>query len=339
MNQRRWLRYAVPVGGLHALGITLLIVSTHHNPALIGMAFLAYTFGLRHAFDVDHIAAIDNTVRKLIQQQKDAIGVGFFFSLGHSTVVACMTVFTILSVHVAERHLPQLQTVGGMLGTLVSGVFLLIIGGANLFILFDVYRLFLQMRTCDHAVQQAENLLLSRGFMARLVQPLLRMVTKSSHIYPIGLLFGLGFDTSSEVALLAVSAIAVKNAIPLAGVFALPVLFAAGMSLMDTADGVFMTTAYRWAFSTPLRKVYYNLAVTGLGVAAALLIGVIELAQVLIPRLGLHNAPWDWIEQLDLGRLGFLLVALFIFVWAMSFGFWKLFRVEERWSNKATQSG
>ncbi|WP_067935022.1 HoxN/HupN/NixA family nickel/cobalt transporter [Alicyclobacillus kakegawensis] len=335
MNPRRWLRYAVLIGGLHALGVTLLVVAAHRHPGLIGMAFLAYTFGLRHAFDVDHIAAIDNTVRKLVQQRADPIGVGFFFSLGHSTVVACMTVFTVLSVHVVERRLPQLQTVGGMVGTVVSGVFLLIIGVVNLFILFDVYRLFSQMRTCGHLEQHVEELLLSRGLVARLARPLLRLVTKSSHIYPIGLLFGLGFDTASEVALLAMSAMAVKNAVPLPGVLALPVLFAASMSLMDTADGVFMTTAYKWALSTPLRKVYYNLSVTGLGVAAALLIGVIELAQALVSQLGLHSALWDWVQQLDLGRLGFLLVALFILVWAMSFGFWKLFRVEERWS-KAT---
>ena len=243
--------YSVGVVALHVFGIALLVSAILHHPTLLGLGFLAYTFGLRHAFDADHIAAIDNTVRKLRQEDKDPVGVGFFFSLGHSTIVIIMAVVTAFAVQWAQRSIPELQNIGGIVGTLVSAVFLFAIGFINLFVLMNLYQVFKKMRTDSLNEDQFEELLNSRGFLARMIGPVFKFVNKSWHIYPIGVLFGFSFDTASEVALLAISAGAAKNAIPFTGILALPILFSAGMSLMDTADGVFMTTAYNWAFATP----------------------------------------------------------------------------------------
>jgi high-affinity nickel-transport protein len=293
------------------------------------MGFLAYTLGLRHAFDVDHIVAIDNTVRKLVQQKQNPVGVGFFFALGHSTVVCLMAIVTALSVGWAQRELPQLRAIGGVIGTTVSGGFLLLIGVLNLIIWLDIFQIFQQIRRGQFDASQVEQLLLSRGLLARVAAPLFRFIGKSWHVYPLGFLFGLGFDTASEVALLAISAGAAASALPLAGILILPLLFAAGMTTMDTADGVFMTTAYTWAFATPLRKVYYNLTVTGLSVVAALLIGVVELGQVFSQKVGLSGPLWLKLQALDFGRLGYILVGLFVFTWVLSYGTWKVLRLEE----------
>ncbi len=321
--------YAIGVAGLHALGLALLVLTARAHPVLLGMGFLAYTLGLRHAFDVDHIVAIDNTVRKLVQQREDPVGVGFFFSLGHSTVVCLMALVTALSVGWVQRQLPQVKEIGGVIGTVVSGSFLLLIGLLNLFIWHDIYKIFQQMRRGAFDATRLEQLLLSRGLVARVAGPLYRLINRSWQVFPLGFLFGLGFDTASEVALLAISAGAAASALPLAGILALPLLFAAGMTLMDTADGVFMSTAYSWAFSTPLRKVYYNLTVTGLSVAAALLIGVIELAQVISQKLGLTSGFWRELQDLNFRRLGYALVGLFILTWILSYGTWKALRFEE----------
>lgn len=330
MKNSRVYRYALGVGGLHLLGFALFFLTARAHPVLLGMGFLAYTLGLRHAFDADHIVAIDNTVRKLVQQEENPVGVGFFFSLGHSTVVFLMALITALSVGWAQRELPQLQAVGGLIGLAVSGGFLLLIGLLNLFIWLDIYRIFVQMRRRGYDPQRLEQLLLSRGLLRRVAGSLYRPINKSWQVYPLGFLFGLGFDTASEVALLAISAVAAASALPLAGILVLPLLFAAGMVLMDTADGVFMTSAYSWAFATPLRKVYYNLTVTGLSVVAALLIGVIELAQVISRKLGLNGSLWAELKELDFGKLGYLLVGLFVLTWVLSFSTWKLFHLEER---------
>ncbi|UOF92616.1 HoxN/HupN/NixA family nickel/cobalt transporter [Fodinisporobacter ferrooxydans] len=329
-RKQSWLGYGVVVLLLHVVGILLLVTSRNHS-ALINLAFLAYTLGLRHAFDADHIAAIDNTVRKLIQQNKNPNGVGFYFSLGHSTVVTIMTFATIFAVQWAEKEIPYFQHIGGIIGTSVSGLFLLLIGIMNLFILINIAKSFFNMRRGMYNADKVEELLLSRGSIFRLIHPLLRYISKSWHVYPIGFLFGLGFDTASEVALLAISTGAAKSAIPISGVLALPILFAAGMSLLDTVDGIFMTNAYRWAFSTPLRKIYYNLTVTALAVMAALCIGLFELLQVAIPQLGLREGIWGWIANLDLGSVGYILFGLFVFCWGLSYCIWKVFRIEQRW--------
>ena len=317
--------------GLHVLGTLALLPAARAHPALLGMGFLAYTLGLRHAFDADHIAAIDNSIRKLVRIDRSPAGVGFFFSAGHSTVVFLMVLATALVTRWSQHALPQLQAVGGIIGTSVSAAFLLLIGLVNLFIWMDLYSIFRQMRSGTYNQEAIERLLLSRGMMGRLAGPLFRLISRTWHVYPIGVLFGLGFDTATEVALLALAAGAAATALPVWSIMALPLLFAAGMSLMDTADGVFMTTAYRWAFATPIRKVYYNLTITGLSVGAALVIGLMEGIQVLAHALGFDRGMWGWLQAVDLGWIGYVLVALFVLTWSFSYGAWKLLRIEERW--------
>ncbi|MCF8565442.1 HoxN/HupN/NixA family nickel/cobalt transporter [Alicyclobacillus tolerans] len=331
-------RYILAVIGLHGVGIFLLILSSPSHPMLLGMGLLAYTFGLRHAFDVDHIAFIDNTVRKFLEQKKKPQGVGFFFSMGHSTVVVIMAIMTAVAVHLVQ-HLPQLQRIGGIVSTLVSGSFLLVLACVNLFIWVRLFDVFWSMRRNQQTEREIEQMLESRGIFARLVIPLMKLITKTWHVYPIGFLFGLGFDTASEVALLAISATASQRALPMTAIAALPIVFAAGMSLMDTADGMFMTTAYSWAFATPLRKIYYNLSVTGLGVLAASAIGFIELAQVVTQEVGLSSGFWARLQALNFGLMGYVLVALFVLVWGVSFGSWKIFRIEERWTQQSGKAG
>ena len=326
-----WVGYGGTILGLHLVGILALLPAARLHPALLGMGFLAYTLGLRHAFDADHIAAIDNTIRKLMRQAHTPLGVGFYFSLGHSTVVLLMVLATALVARWTQQALPHLQALGGVIGTTVSGGVLLLIGLLNLGIWLDIYLSFQRMRQGVYDAEALDRLLLARGLLARVASPLFRLIGRSWHVYPLGVLFGLGFDTASEVALLALSAGAAASALPLWEILALPLLFAAGMSLMDTADGVFMTTAYRWAFATPLRKLYYNLTVTGLSVAAALLIGLIELTQVLAQALGLTTGFWSRLQALDFGWIGYLLVGLFVFTWSLSYGAWRLLRIEERW--------
>jgi nickel/cobalt transporter (NiCoT) family protein len=324
-----WIGYGGAVFGLHLLGLLALLHAARAHPVLVGMGVLAYTLGLRHAFDADHIAAIDNTVRKLIRQGEAPFGVGFYFSLGHSTVVLAMAVLTAVIARWGQQSLPHLQAAGGLIGSTVSGVFLLAVGLINLFSCLDTYLIFLEMRRGPydaHALEQR----LSCGFVVRIASPLFKLINHSWQVYPLGLVFGLGFDTASEVALLALSAGVAVGAVPAAGVVALPVLFAAGMSLMDTADGVFMTTAYRWAFAAPLRKVYYNLTVTGLSVVAALSIGLIELIQVLTQALGLTSGLWGWLRALDFAGIGYVMVTVFVLTWSLSYGAWRWLRLEER---------
>jgi high-affinity nickel-transport protein len=329
--KKNWIPYGVAVLLLHIVGFSFLFIGAENHSLLLGMAFISYILGLRHAFDADHIAAIDNTVRKLVQQKKNPVGVGFYFSLGHSSVVFLMAVVLAVSVQWAQKELPQWQEMGSVVGTVVSGSFLLFIGVLNAIVLFDLQKVFLKMREGTYNEEEVEELLLNRGFLARFAGPLFKFINKSWHVYPLGFLFGLGFDTASEVALLAISAGAAKSSLPLVGILSLPILFAAGMSLMDTADGVFMTNAYKWAFSTPLRKVYYNLTVTTLSVLAAILIGMIELAQVFSEKLSLSGGGWHWIQNLDIGLLGYLLVFLFVIAWGISLAIWKVFKFEERW--------
>ncbi len=334
-EKKNWAGYVGFVILLHVLGVIGLYSVAKTAPAFWGIGLLAYTLGMRHAFDVDHIAAIDNTVRKLVQQKKNPLGVGFYFSLGHSSVVFLMAIATAVSVKWAERELPWLQSYGGVIGASVSGLFLVLIGVLNLFILINLYRLFRQFRNGEHKDDEFEELLQSRGLFAKMLKPLFAFIGKSWHVYPLGFLFGLGFDTASEIALLAISANAAKEAIPFIGIISLPLLFAAGMSLFDTADGMFMTKAYRWAFHTPVRKLYYNLIVTTLAVVAALIIGLIELGQVLSEKMGMEGGFWTWLQELNFGILGYILVGLFVVAWIVSVGIWKWFKIEERWSAKA----
>ncbi|RTE11674.1 HoxN/HupN/NixA family nickel/cobalt transporter [Paenibacillus whitsoniae] len=333
-QRKSWGGYVLFILLLHVLGIIGLFTVAQSSPAFWGIGLLAYTLGMRHAFDVDHIAAIDNTVRKLVQQKRNPLGVGFYFSLGHSSVVFVMALITAFSVQWAERELPWMQSMGGIIGASVSGLFLVIIGVLNLVILISLYKMFRKFRSGKQNEEEFEELLESRGLIARLIKPFFRFIGKSWHVYPLGFLFGLGFDTASEIALLAISAHAAKDAIPFFGIISLPLLFAAGMSLFDTADGMFMTKAYRWAFHTPVRKLYYNLTVTALAVVAALIIGVIELGQVLSEEFSMEGGFWTWLQDIDFGILGFILVALFIVAWIVSVAVWKGMKIEERWGAK-----
>jgi nickel/cobalt transporter (NiCoT) family protein len=317
------LALAGAVAVLHGLGWGLYVWYSRHTPALAGLGTLAYTLGLRHAFDADHIAAIDNTTRKLLHDGKRPLGVGFFFSLGHSTIVFALTAGLALTAGVVDAAIPSFQQAASTIGASVSGAFLLLIGMLNLFVLADVVRAWRAMRTGQHDEQALERRLLDRGMLSRLV--LTRIgdrIDTSWKMAPLGALFGLGLDTASEIALLALAAGVATHRVPLPALLALPTLFAAGMSLLDTADGVFMSRAYGWAFSNPVRKIYYNITVTSLSIAVALVIGMIELLQVTVG-----------LRVLDLGKIGYLVVGLFVATWVVSLFYWKARGVEERWTS------
>jgi high-affinity nickel-transport protein len=319
------------VGLLHLLGWGLYLHYMVHYPALVGLGFAAYAFGLRHAFDADHIAAIDDTVRYMLQKGKRPLGVGFFFSLGHSTIVLTLAIIIAFAATTVREHLPGLQNGGGILGAGVSGAFLWVIGILNLLVLLDVLKIWQQAKAGTHSHAHLESLLRQRGLLNRLFGGRLQQLMNHSwQMYPLGLLFGLGFDTASEIGLLAMTAGASVGNLPLPAILSMPILFAAGMSLMDTTDGVLMTKAYNWAFLNPLRKVFYNLTTTALSVAVALVIGTIELLQVMIGVLQLRGGAYDVLAQLDFASLGYVIVAMFLFAWAASVAFWKLQGFEER---------
>src|SRR5438552_973753 len=325
------------IGVLHLAGWGLLLAYAANHPGFIWLGGVAYMLGLRHAFDADHISAIDNTTRKLLQSGKKPLGVGFFFSLGHSTVVFLIAVALGLAVRwvvqgvVADSG--QLRSIGGAVGTLVSGGFLVLIGILNLLVLIDIVRVYRKMRRGEYDRQGLENELIAGGLMTRMFGRLFRLIEHSWQMYPIGFLFGLGFDTASEVAFLAVSAGAAAQGLPLGAIISLPVIFAAGMSLMDTMDGAFMAKAYSCAFASPTRKVFYNLTVTSLSVFVALFVGVIELLQILIDVLKLRGGIFDAIANFDLfGSAGFVIVAAFVLAWGAAFVIYKVRRIDERWS-------
>jgi high-affinity nickel-transport protein len=323
MNWRRLSMFGGAVGALHVAGWGLLIYYSRTSPALVGLGTLAYTFGLRHAFDADHIAAIDNTTRKFLADGKKPLGVGFFFSLGHSTVVFALAAALGAAASTVRARIPSFQHWGGPIGLGVSGAFLLAIGVLNLLVLVDVLAIFRDMRRGGLDEERLEARLLDRGLMSRgVLKRLGDRIHSSWQMYPLGVLFGLGFDTATEVGLLALSAGAAGRHMPFAAVLALPLLFAAGMSLLDTADGAFMTHAYDWAFSSPVRKVYYSITVTALSVTVALGIGGVELLQLVV------RAAW-----LDVNRLGYAIVGLFFLTWAVSAVVWRTRRIEERWGS------
>ena len=331
--------FAGVVLALHVVGwgLVWLFVAPRY-PFMWGFAGLAYAFGLRHAFDADHIAAIDNTTRKLMDRQGRPFGVGFFFSLGHSTVVLALTIAIAVAARPIAAALPQLHSAGAYVGTTVSGVFLYIIGIVNLIVLIDVGRALIDLRRGEYDERALEARLLQRGFMNRWFGGLFRIVTRPRHMYWVGLLFGLGFDTASEVGLLTTAGIAASQELPLAAVLVLPIVFAAGMCLMDSADGILMCGAYGWAFKNPLRKVFYNLTVTGLSVVVALLIGTIELASIVTDRLlDVHAGVWGALQRVDSQTLGLAVAALFILCWLVSASVWRWGRFEERWEAGARE--
>jgi high-affinity nickel-transport protein len=330
--------------GLHAIGFFLLValVAPHHyrlgttGAFAVGTGLTAYTLGLRHAFDADHISAIDNTTRKLMAEGKRPLSVGFFFSLGHSTIVFVLAFLFAIGIKALGGQVTHqgstLHSVTGWIGTGVSGTFLYVIAALNVVVLWGIVRVFLEMRTGCYDEQQLEDRLNSRGMMARFFGRFSRAVSRPWQMYPVGVLFGLGFDTATEVALLFLAAGAAGAGLPFYAILCLPILFAAGMSLLDTIDGSFMNFAYGWAFSKPVRKVFYNITITGLSVAVALLIGTIELGGLLAQKVGARGSFWTWLENINMGTLGFIIVGLFVATWTVALAYWHLARVEERWS-------
>jgi nickel/cobalt transporter (NiCoT) family protein len=335
-SRAEWSRLALLygfIGVLHVLGWGTYLYYAGRYPQLVGLGFVAYMFGLRHAFDADHIAAVDDTVRYMLQKGKRPLSVGFFFSLGHSTVVLALAIGIAFAAAAVKTELPQLKNMGAIIGAGVSGTFLWIIGILNLLVLLDILRIWQTAKSGTHSHAHLEALLRKRGLLNRLFGGRLRQLMNHSwQMYPLGLLFGLGFDTASEVGLLAMTAGASAGNLPVPAVLCLPVLFASGMTVMDTTDGVLMSKAYDWAFLNPLRKIFYNITTTGLSVAVALLIGTIELLQVLIGMLDLHGRFSEFITALNFGVLGYLIVGMFLLAWALSVAFWKVGRMEQRYS-------
>ncbi|MBV8612741.1 MAG: HoxN/HupN/NixA family nickel/cobalt transporter [Acetobacteraceae bacterium] len=297
------------------------LLAFRHYPVLLGTALLAYGFGLRHAVDADHIAAIDNVTRKLMQEGRRPVGVGFFFSLGHSTVVVLASIVIAATATAFRDQLDSLRGVGGVVGTLVSAFFLLAIAVMNMVILTSVYRAFRRVRAGEpYAEEDLDMLLAGRGLLARLFRPLFRMIRRSWHMYPLGLLFGLGFDTATEVGLLGISAAQAAQGMPVWSILVFPALFTAGMSLVDTTDSVLMLGAYGWAFVKPVRKLYYNMTITFVSVLVALLVGGIEVLGLAGDQFGLKGPFWDWIGALNdnFGTLGYLIIAVFAVSWIVS---------------------
>ena len=352
LTPEEWRRAAVlaaVIVGLHVVGFFLLLALVVPNDYSlagggvfgVGLGITAYTLGLRHAFDADHIAAIDNTTRKLMAEGQRPLSVGFFFSLGHSTIVFALGALVIFGVRglsgAVENDGSTLHTATGLIGPAVSGSFLFLIGILNLVILVTSWG---SSGACARATSTSRSSRTScnrAGFMNRFYGRATRAIRKPWQMYPLGLLFGLGFDTATEVALLVLAGGAAASGLPFYAILCLPILFAAGMSLLDTIDGAFMNFAYGWAFSKPVRKIFYNLTVTGLSVAVALVIGAIELLAVLAEKLSLTGGLWDFVTGLDLNSVGYIVVGLFVGTWALALAVWRFGRIEERWGATCRQ--
>jgi nickel/cobalt transporter (NiCoT) family protein len=293
------------------------MLAFHDKPLLLGTALLAYTFGLRHAVDADHIAAVDNVTRKLMQEGKRPASVGFFFSLGHSTIVVIASLIVYATASAIEKQLHIVKEIGGAIGTAVSAFFLIAIAVINIVILRGVWNTFQRARKGGGYTDQSPDMLLGGGIFGCVFRPLFRLLSAPWHMYPIGLLFGLGFDTATEVALLGISAAAAANGLAVEAMAVFPLLFTAGMTLVDTTDGILMVGAYGWAFIKPIRKLYYNLTITFVSVVVALLIGGIEAIGLLKDRLNLSGGVWDFVGRLNdnFGILGFVIIGVFALGW------------------------
>jgi high-affinity nickel-transport protein len=342
---RRAAMLALAIVLLHVVGFFLLFaVIVPHHFALgggsgvfgIGVGVTAYTLGMRHAFDADHIGAIDNTTRKLMTDGQRPLSVGFFFSLGHSSVVFALSALFAVGIRGLSGDVSDggstLHKTTGVIGPAVSGSFLFLIGLINLAILFGIVKVFRRMRHGEFDEAALEEHLNNRGLLNRFLGRATRAVKQPWHMYPLGLLFGLGFDTATEIALLATAGAAAGAGLPFYAILCLPILFAAGMTLLDTIDGAFMNFAYGWAFSKPVRKVFYNITITGLSVAVALLIGTIELLQVLSDRMALTGGFWDWLNGLNFNLIGYCIVGLFVATWLVALSVWRFGHIEEKWS-------
>jgi len=303
---------------------TWALTAFHAYPLLLGTSFLAYSFGLRHAFDADHIAAIDNVTRKLMQEGKRPVAVGLFFSLGHSTIVVGLSIAIALTTVALQSRFDAFKSVGGVIGTSVSAVFLFVIALANVFVLIGIYRVFRTVKNGGRYVEEDLDLMLAnRGFIARLCRRLFRIITRSWHMYPLGLLFGLGFDTATEVGLLGISASQASQGMSIWSILVFPALFTAGMTLMDTTDSILMLGAYGWAFVKPIRKLYYNLTITAVSVVIAVVVGGLETLNLIGDQFGLSDGGgfWGAIGSLNenFGLLGYVIIGIFIAAWVISY--------------------
>src|SRR5690348_3895685 len=288
-------------------------------PALLGVALLAYTFGLRHSVDADHISAIDNVTRKLMQENKRPVAVGFFFSLGHSTIVVALTVAIAIAATFVSDAIPSLKNAGGLIGTSVSAAFLYLIALINFLVLWEIFLAFRKVRRGEEYDDKSlDEFLNQRGLMGRFFRPLLRVVDKSWKMYPVGVLFGLGFDTATEVGLLGIAAAQAGRGLPIIDILIFPALFTAGMCLMDTTDGILMLGAYGWAFVKPIRKLYYNLNITLISVLVAFVVGTIEIITIVTMEFKLSGGLWDYFGNLDFGVLGGIIIGIFVVSWAVS---------------------
>jgi high-affinity nickel-transport protein len=345
LTPSEWARFGTMVAviiGLHVLGWTMLAaaVSGHYHITSteifgFGTGILAYTLGMRHAFDADHIAAIDNTTRKLVSDGKRPLSVGFFFSLGHSTIVFVLAVLLNFGIRALDDQVRNtssgLHNVTNLVGTSVSGFFLYIIAALNVVILVGIVRVFRDMRGGVYNDEELNAQLDKRGLMNRILGPLARRVDTPWKIYPIGILFGLGFDTATEVALLVLAGTAVVSGLPFYAILSLPILFAAGMCLFDTADGCFMNFAYDWAFARPVRKVYYNLTITGLSVFVAFFIGTVELLGLLGQEFDLSGSFWSFMGNFNINKAGYVIVAVFVVTWVVALAIWRFGKIEQKW--------
>ncbi|MGS0741678.1 HoxN/HupN/NixA family nickel/cobalt transporter [Glaciimonas sp. GG7] len=302
------------------------IVAFSGHPVLLGTAFLAYSFGLRHAVDADHIAAIDNVTRKLMQEGQRPVAVGFFFSLGHSTVVLLASIAIAVAASALTGPMEEFKLIGGIVGTLVSAFFLILIGVINLMVFLSIYKVFQHVRKGGAYVEEDIDLLLnSRGFLSKLFCPMFAMISRSWHMYPLGFLFGLGFDTATEIALLGIAATQGSGGLPIWSILVFPVLFAAGMSLIDTLDSTLMLGLYGWAFVKPVRKLYYNMTITLVSVMVALAIGGLEVLGLIGDKMALEGKFWEIISLLtgNFGNVGFAIIGFFILCWAASIAFYR----------------
>jgi high-affinity nickel-transport protein len=321
-------------------GVFVLAVLPHHFHYQglglgLGVAFTAWTLGVRHAFDADHISAIDNTTRKLMADGRRPLATGFFFALGHSSIIVAVGV----GLSIAARAVfgavvdpsSTYETLAGVIGTSLAATFLYLIAALNLVILAGIFKVFRGLRRGDFDEEELERRLLARGLMYRFFGRFMRSITKTWHMFPVGVVFGIGFDTATEVLLLAATAAAATQGLPWYAVVALPCLFAGGMTLFDTLDGCFMNFAYGWAFARPVRKVYYNLVITGLSIAVAFLIGTIEIFGLLSTELHIHGGFWDFMANFNINKAGFVVAGLFVVVWAVAIAYWRIGKLDTRW--------
>jgi high-affinity nickel-transport protein len=352
LSPNEWARVggmAAVIIALNVLGWGLLATAVgghyHVNKTEVfgfGTGILAYTLGMRHAFDADHLAAIDNTTRKLIGDGQRPLSVGFFFSLGHASVVFVLAIFLNFGIRAlngaVKNGSSSLHRVTGVVGTSVSGTFLYLIAALNVVVLISIVKVFSEMRQGRYDDAELERQLNSRGLMNKFFGGYARRIDTPWKMYPIGVLFGLGFDTATEIALLVLAGSAVVGGLPFYAVLSLPLLFAAGMSLFDTLDGCFMNFAYDWAFAKPIRKVYYNLTMTGLSVFVAFFIGTIEIVGLIAQEGNLHGGFWDFMQTFNINTAGFVIVGLFALTWIIALVVWRVGNVEEKWDLGAARA-